>query len=243
MNCPNCGFHNTDNADFCHNCGFRFDNIPQVEPIRIVIPQPQETPQNFSPPPTVVIKQPVKSASNAVLVAFTALVTLLLIGVIALGYIFLSSRQSREVVVATANTNTIIATNVNEAAKPSPTTYEDLKNKIAPPDKSTQLIDEEFQVAAASHRGVPFSVTNSNGARLAGGFRVTKGKPVNFYVYPAEAYEQYPTNGLKPVHLEQTGNKILNERLKAGDYFLVFENNDDQPLTIAAELFLVDQQL
>jgi hypothetical protein len=246
MNCPTCGFSSTDDAHFCQNCGYRFDNIQQSEPIRVVIPQPQKTEPDLPAPqmmPTIIIKEPVKRTSNGIITALTVLIILLfIVGAGLFAYIFLSSRQKREIVTANINTsaNTVIAnTNLNLAAKPSPTTYEDLKNKIAPPAKSTELIDEEFSVAPSSHRSIPFSITNPDGARLAGGFRITKGKPINFYVYPAEAYNQYPTNGLKPVHLEQTRNKILNQQLTAGDYYLVFENNDQQPATVATELLLV----
>lgn len=253
MNCPTCGFENADDAHFCQNCGYRFDSTPQSEPIRVVIPQPEKTQPDLSPQivmPTVVIKQPVKSASNGIIIALTVLVTLLfIVGAGFFGYIFLTNRQNTETAIVNTNINTNINTNtitananVNLAVKPSPTTYEDLKNKIAPPAKSTELIDEEFSVGAVSHRAVPFSITDPAGGKIAGGFRVTKGKSINFYVYPAEAYNQYPTNGLKPVHLEQTRNKILNERLKPGDYYIVFENNDEQPVTIATELLLVGNE-
>ena len=255
MNCPNCSFENLETAHFCQNCGFRFDNVSQSEPIRIVIspsppgdaqaiaPQPPVTGAAVTPP--VIIEQPTKSASNGVVIALTVLVTLLLIcGAAIVGYILFSNRGNRETAI-TANINTNITvpnTNINSTAKPSPTTFEDLKNRIAPPAQSTELLDEQFSVAASSHRAIPFSITDPAGAKLAGGFRVTKGNPINFYVYPADAYNQYPTNGLKPVHLEQTRNKILNEKLKTGDYYLVFENNDAQPATIATELLIVSSQ-
>ncbi len=245
MNCPDCGSEVPKNAHFCQNCGHRFDDIPQSEPIRIVISPQAETltalPQSPAAARPVIIEQPVKSASNGIVIVLTVLVTLLLTcGAGLVGYILLTTRGNRETATANVNTNVIAAnTNVSLTAKPSPTTFEDLKNKIAPPGKSTGLIDEQFSVAASSHRAIPFSITDPAGAQLAGGFRVTKGNPINFYVYPADAYSQYPTNGLKPVQLEQTRNKILNEKLKTGDYYLVFENNNALPATIATELLLV----
>ena len=250
MNCPNCGLEVSGNAHFCQNCGYRFDGVSSSEPIRIVIsPPPQKDAHPILPSSTaivqpVIVEQPSKSTSNGVVIALTVLVTLLLIGSAALlaGYL-LFARGNRQTASADNNANvTPVNTNVNLTAKPSPTTYEDLKNKIAPPGKSTPLVDEQFSVAASAHRAIPFSVTDSAGARLAGGFRVTKGNPINFYVYPADAYNQYPTNGLKPIQFEQTRNKILNANLKTGDYYLVFENNDTQPATVATELLLVNNE-
>lgn len=243
MICPNCGSDAPESANFCQNCSYRFDSVPQSEPIRIVIAQPPEA-QTATPVmlPPVVVKQRVESTSNNIVKGLTVLVVLLFIcGAGLLGYIFVSGQRHSESTPGNVNTYVVTAnTNgANLAAAPSPTTYEDLKNKIAPPAQSTKLIDEEFGVESGAHRAIPFSITDRAGARLAGGFRVTRGRAINFYVYPADAYNQYPTNGLKPVHLEQTHNKILNERLKMGDYYLVFENNDQQSVTVATELLLV----
>lgn len=242
MNCPNCGFFVEAKANFCHNCGYRFDSIPQVEPIRIVVSQPELEEPTFvkpqtqpdKPPPRVIVEQPPKS--NGWIIALTALTTLLAVGVAVLGYFLFFRPPARETVVVNVNANVADA----NAAKPSPTTYEDWKNKIAPPDKRTGLMDEEIEIAPGAHKAVPFSISDQRGGRIAGGLRVTRGKTIDFFVYPAEAYAEYPTNALKPVHLEQTRNKIFNERLKAGDYFLVFENNEDAPVSVAAEIFIVN---
>jgi hypothetical protein len=240
MNCPNCGFYNQAGANFCQNCGYRFDDIPQVEPIRVVVPQTDEP-----EPPTVVAQQPPpvvirqKSAVPTGLIIFlTVLVTLAVFGGLGLAGFYLYTRSSNRNSAA-INADTVSNANI---VKPSPSPspdYEQRRDEIAPPDKRVTLIDEQFEIAAGRYRAVPFTVDTEAGARIAGGFRVTKGKTLNFLVFTAENYEEYPSGELQPLQETRSRNKIINSRLKQGDYYLVFENNEVQPITTAAEFFVV----
>lgn len=245
MNCPDCGFYVQPNANFCQNCGHRFDEIPKVERIEIhVEPEEQNVvqPPVIKPPPTLAAAPviaptaPAKQTSTGVIVVLTVMTTLAVLGVLMLmGYYFLNVRSNnRNVVVATDNANVS-----NQNSTKSPPSYTEIIDKAAPPDKRAGLMDEQIEISASDHFAKSFSIKNPAGARLMGGLRVIKGKNVNLSVYTVEAYEQYPAGDLKPVLSEKTANKIINQSLKPGDYFLVFENNGESPNIVAAEFFLV----
>jgi hypothetical protein len=232
MICPNCHNAIADDVSYCVYCGAQF---PQVTPIPPVQPQVTEQLPPVYTQPVIIERDSGKSWKYVALV--TALVTLPVS--LLIGYLILRSLQPKNP-PPLANNRPLVKT-PTPAPKPTPTPYEDWKNQVAPEEKRTLLIDDQFEVAANEHRGISFNIETENG-RLVGGFRVTKGPDINFFVYPADAYEQYPTNGLKPVHLEGSRNKKLNERLPKGDYVLVFENaEENNPVEIAAELFLVEE--
>lgn len=119
----------------------------------------------------------------------------------------------------------------------------------APTPVSLRLLDETFTLEEGSHRAVQFGVPQGVGsARVSGGFRVTWGSTVNFYVMSREQYERYAA-GDEPdvtsaVYREAQWNAKVGERLPPGDYCMVFDNRDsgDGAQTMAAEFFLTYEQ-
>jgi hypothetical protein len=112
------------------------------------------------------------------------------------------------------------------------------------------VIDEVFTLEEGAHRAVKFTVPPGvEGARVSGGFRVTGGSYVDFYLMRQEQYARFAT-GEGPdvtsvVYREAQRNARVGERLAPGDYCLVFDNRDSDAgaQTVAAEFFLVfDQQ-
>jgi hypothetical protein len=119
-----------------------------------------------------------------------------------------------------------------------------------PTPVTLQVMDEVFSLEEGSHRAVKFNVPQGVGsARVSGGFRVTGGSYVDFYLMRQEQYDRFAT-GDEPditsvVYREQQWNARVGERLTPGDYYLVFDNRDSESgaQTIAAEFFIVfDQQ-
>jgi hypothetical protein len=119
----------------------------------------------------------------------------------------------------------------------------------APTPVTLQLMDEVFTLEEGSHRALKFNVPQGVGsARVSGGFRVTGGSYVDFYLMRQEQYDRFAT-GDEPditsvVYREQQWNARVGERLPPGDYYLVFDNRDSESgaQTIAAEFFLVFEQ-
>ena len=121
---------------------------------------------------------------------------------------------------------------------------------LAPTPVTLHVIDEAFTLEEGAHRAVKFNVPAGIGsARISGGFRVTAGSYVDFYLMRQEQYDRFAI-GEGPdvtslVYREQQWNARLGERLPPGDYYLVFDNRDSEEgaQTVAAEFFLVfDQQ-
>ncbi|MDQ3920187.1 MAG: hypothetical protein M3348_17125 [Acidobacteriota bacterium] len=120
----------------------------------------------------------------------------------------------------------------------------------APTPLTIHVMDEVFTLEDGAHRAVKFTVPPGVGsARVSGGFRVTGGSYVDFYLMRQEQYDRFAT-GEEPnissvVYREAQWNAKVGERLTPGDYYLVFDNRDTEAgaQTVAAEFFLVfDQQ-
>jgi hypothetical protein len=119
-----------------------------------------------------------------------------------------------------------------------------------PTPVTLQLMDELFTLEEGSHRAVKFNVPQGvASARVSGGFRVTSGDYVDFYLMSREQYERFATGEESDVtsvmYREQQWNAKVGERLTPGDYYVVFDNRDSESgaQTVAAEFFLVlDQQ-
>jgi hypothetical protein len=118
-----------------------------------------------------------------------------------------------------------------------------------PTTVTLHVMDEVFTLEAGSHRAVKFALpAGAGGGRLSGGFRVTSGSYVDFYLMRQEQYYRYAL-GESPdvasiVYREEQWNARVGERLNPGDYYLVFDNRDTATgaQTIAAEFFLVFEQ-
>jgi len=114
-----------------------------------------------------------------------------------------------------------------------------------PTPVTLHLLDEVFTLEEGSHRAVQFNVPQGVGsARVHGGFRVTWGSAVDFYVMRREQYERFAAGGgpdvTSAVYRQAQWNAKVGERLQPGDYHLVFESHDpeDGAQTVAAEFFL-----
>lgn len=106
------------------------------------------------------------------------------------------------------------------------------------------LLDETFTLEGGSHRTVKLNVPQGVGsARVYGGFRVTWGSAVDFYLMTREQSERFESGGepdvTSAVYRRSQWNAKVSERLQPGDYCLVFGNSDpDGAQTVAAEFFV-----
>lgn len=246
MICPKCGAAVQPDANFCQKCGFNFGAIPQVERIEIPIPLPepeeetvvgQQVTFQTTPQPQIIVE---RSSNTALYVLFGAALFLSAIALAFFAYVYFNPRPATKVAQTTnANANANL-----EKPSPTPTPtpdYEDWKNSIAPETQRLTLLDEQFDVQPEAHRAVRFQILSEvKSARLVGGLRTTGGA-VNFYVYEADDYDDFPNTDAKPVQFEQTRNKKINLRLEPGDYVAVFENppGTTKPVNVASELLLV----
>lgn len=131
--------------------------------------------------------------------------------------------------------------------EPAPTAAPATPAHAPPTPLTLQVMDELFSLEGGSHHAVPFNVPAGPGAaRVSGGFRVTNGGQVDFYVMNREQYERFAREGgpeiTSIIYREGQWNARVGEQLPAGDYYLVFDNydaGDDEPRTVAAEFFLL----
>lgn len=111
---------------------------------------------------------------------------------------------------------------------------------------SVRIADEVFTLEPGSHRAVKFVVPAEQApARVTGGFRVTAGSYVDFFVMGERQYDDF-AGGASPevssaVYRQGQWNARVGETLPAGNFYLVFDNPDAQPQTVAAEFHLVNE--
>ena len=80
-------------------------------------------------------------------------------------------------------------------------------------------------------------------ARVVGGYKVTAGTNVNFYILDSNQYEQW-AGGSKNISAltqrERSASARLRQALKPGTYYVVFADTEGPPdaTTVAAELYL-----
>jgi hypothetical protein len=111
---------------------------------------------------------------------------------------------------------------------------------------SVHILDETFALPEGSHRAVKFTIPGGEtGARVAGGFRVTGGSYVDFYVMSEAQYDRFaagaPADLTSAVYRREQWNARVGERLPPGAYYLVFDNREygAGQQAVAAEFFVV----
>lgn len=105
------------------------------------------------------------------------------------------------------------------------------------------VVNNSFSTSA-SQPGI-FKVVvppEASNARVVGGYKVTSGAGVNFYILDVKQYEQW-VGGSKSfsalTQREKSASARLRQTLKPGTYYLLFANSDGAADgTVAAELYL-----
>jgi hypothetical protein len=207
------------------------------EEVTLVVPPPPlfdelpHPPAQVEPLPAAALAHRPPSAwpSRALVIGALSLFVL-----VAAGAIFLSRRPRPNVPAPEAHPP---ATDSPAAPTPTPTPV------------SVRVMDETFTLDEGSHRAVKFTVPAAAGAaRLSGGFRVTSGNYIDFYVMGETQYDRFakgaPPDVTSAVYREEQWNARVGERLAPGAYYLVFDNYDsgDGAQTVAAEFVVVAEQ-
>ncbi|HEV2802580.1 MAG TPA: hypothetical protein VGW12_19060 [Pyrinomonadaceae bacterium] len=116
----------------------------------------------------------------------------------------------------------------------------------APTPISVRVMDETFTLEEGSHRAVNFTVpVGVSAPRVSGGFRVTSGSFVDFYVMNETQFSRFatgePPDVTSTVYRVAQWNARVGERLSPGTYYLVFDARDAGvgAQTVAAEFFVV----
>lgn len=103
------------------------------------------------------------------------------------------------------------------------------------------IVNESFN--APFDKPASFKVTFPSGARnsrVVGGFKVTSGVAVNFFIVSDSQFQQWSTGVTKPSVLQrqQTPTAKIRQLLAPGTYYILFVSSDpDTPVTVAAELY------
>ena len=92
----------------------------------------------------------------------------------------------------------------------------------------------------------PFTITvppEASKARVVGGYKVTSGANINFYILDDKQYEQWKSgskNFSAVTQRERSASVRLRQMLKPGTYYLIFANNEgvNEAASVAAELYL-----
>jgi hypothetical protein len=116
----------------------------------------------------------------------------------------------------------------------------------APTPLTIQIMDETFTLEAGAHRAVKFTLPPGQPpARLSGGFRVTAGDYIDFYLMSEGQYDHFAAGGppdvTSAVYRKDQWNARVGERLAAGSYYLVFDNGEGigGAQTVAGQFVLV----
>lgn len=103
------------------------------------------------------------------------------------------------------------------------------------------VVNESF--TAPYNPPVSFKVTipkNSNNSRVVGGFKVTSGTTVSFYIVNEGQFAQWSPNVTKSAlfRREQTESAKIRQALQPGTYYLLFASPDvSGSVTVAAEFY------
>ncbi|HEY6804504.1 MAG TPA: hypothetical protein VI306_13080 [Pyrinomonadaceae bacterium] len=103
------------------------------------------------------------------------------------------------------------------------------------------IVNQSF--IAASDRPATFKITFPNGAknsRVVGGFKVTSGSAVNFFIVSDVQFQQW-ANGTAKTSLfqrQQIPTAKIRQLLGPGTYYVLFTSPDpNSSVTVAAELY------
>jgi hypothetical protein len=103
------------------------------------------------------------------------------------------------------------------------------------------IVNDSF--SAPFDKPASFKITFPNGAknsRVVGGFKVTSGATVNFFIVSDAQFQQW-SNGAAKASLfqrQQMPTAKIRQLLQPGTYYILFASPDpNMPVTVAAELY------
>jgi len=103
------------------------------------------------------------------------------------------------------------------------------------------IVNESFN--ASFEKPASFKITfpsTARNSRVVGGFKVTSGAAVNFFIVSDAQFQQWST-GVPKTSLfqrQQTPTAKIRQLLEPGTYYILFASSDpNTPVTVAAELY------
>ncbi|HEU4712159.1 MAG TPA: hypothetical protein VFS76_11370 [Pyrinomonadaceae bacterium] len=103
------------------------------------------------------------------------------------------------------------------------------------------IVNESF--SATFDKPASFKVTvpsDAKNARVVGGFKVTSGTAVNFFIVSDSQFQQWSAGVPKEslFQRQQTPTAKVRQLLGPGTYYILFSSPDsNKPVTVAAELY------
>ena len=103
------------------------------------------------------------------------------------------------------------------------------------------IVNESFN--ASFDKPVSFKITFPSGAknsRVVGGFKVTSGAAVNFFIVSDAQFQQWSNSTARPALFQRQQMATLKVRqlLQPGTYYILFTSSDSNTsVTVAAELY------
>lgn len=103
------------------------------------------------------------------------------------------------------------------------------------------VVNDSF--TALSEKPASFKVVIPRGARnsrIVGGFKVTSGSVVNFYIVGEDRFAEWSSGAMKAAltQREQTNSNKIRQSLQPGTYYLLFANPDPaKEVKVAAEFY------
>src|SRR3989442_207248 len=104
-----------------------------------------------------------------------------------------------------------------------------------------RIVNEVFK--APFDKTAIFKITFSHGAknsRVVGGFKVTSGAAVNFFIVSDAQFQQWSSGAAKAslFQRQQAPTAKIRQLLQPGTYYILFSSPDpNTPVTVAAELY------
>lgn len=103
------------------------------------------------------------------------------------------------------------------------------------------IVNESF--SASFDRPAVFKFTfpsSAKNSRVVGGFRVTSGTAINFFIVSEAQFQQWSSGTARPAlfHRQQLPTLKVRQQLQPGTYYIVFASSDpNTSVTVAAELY------